>query len=169
MRLYIIYYLLFIMCSHKNNNEYFMKLACNIASDNVINGGGPFGCVITKNNIIVGTGSNMVTRENDPTMHAEIVAIRNACKEMNHFNLDGCILYTSCEPCPMCLSAIYWARIKKIYYGNTRKDAKHIGFDDDYIYEEISKKIEERQIVCNQICENEAYESFQLWDEKKIK
>ena len=157
------------MCSHKKNDESFMKLACNIANDNVENGGGPFGCVITKDDIIIGIGSNMVTKENDPTMHAEIVAILNACKEINHFNLDGCILYSSCEPCPMCLSAIYWARIKKVYYGNTRKDAKNIGFDDDYIYEELSKNIKERNIHFNQICEDEAYQSFQSWKDKKDK
>ena len=110
------------------------------------NSGGPFGCVIVKNNEIVGRGNNQVTATNDPTAHAEIVAIRDACKNLNTFQLEGCEIYTSCEPCPMCLGAIYWARPSIIYYGNTRDDAKVIGFDDSMIYDEVNTSIGDRII-----------------------
>ena len=124
----------------------FMRRAIELSIKSVENNGGPFGCVITKNNEIIAEGSNKVTSENDPTAHGEIVAIRNACKKLNTFNLQGTQLYTSCEPCPMCLSAIYWSHIDKIYYGNTRNDAARIGFDDNFIYEEFSKNISARKI-----------------------
>jgi len=153
--------------NHKLNHELNMKKACDLATLNVMKGGGPFGAIITDKNFnIIAEGYNMVTINNDPTQHAEIVAIRNACKKLNNFKLDDCILYTSCEPCPMCLSAIYWSRINEVYYGNTREDAKNIGFDDDFIYNEISKNINERSIVMN-VCENEyAKKSFNLWNVK---
>lgn len=149
------------------DNDFIMKKACNLASQSVLKGGGPFGAIITDKNLnIISEGHNMVAINNDPTQHAEIVAIRNACSKLNTFVLDEYILYTSCEPCPMCLSAIYWSRIKNVYYGNTRKDAKNIGFDDDFIYEEISKNIENRNIKMN-ICNNEyAKKSFEEWDKK---
>ena len=151
-------------------NEKFMKMACEIASDNVINGGGPFGCVIVdSSNNIVSKGKNMVTILNDPTAHAEVVAIRNACTKVNSFNLNGCTLYTSCEPCPMCLSAIYWSRIDNIYYGNSRTDAKNIGFDDEFIYDEFSKNIDDRKVKMKRCYETYAIHSFQFWSNKKDK
>jgi len=118
------------------NHEYFMEKAIELSLDNMRSGkGGPFGAIIVKDGKIVGSGANHVTSENDPTAHAEVVAIRDACKNLGTFQLDDCIIYTSCEPCPMCLGAIYWARPKAIYYANTRVDAANIGFDDDFIYE----------------------------------
>ena len=125
----------------------FMQEAIALSKQSLINGtGGPFGCVIVKDNVIVGRGNNQVTATNDPTAHAEIVAIRDACKNLNSFQLEGCEIYTSCEPCPMCLGAIYWARPAVIYYGNTRNDAKEIGFDDSMIYDEVNAPIGERII-----------------------
>lgn len=151
-------------------NEKFMKMACEIASENVMNGGGPFGCVIIDScNNIVSKGKNMVTVLNDPTAHAEVVAIRNACTTLNTFNLKHYTLYTSCEPCPMCLSAIYWSRIDNIYYGNSRTDAKNIGFDDEFIYNELSKNIDDRKVKMKRCCETDAILSFQLWSNKKDK
>ena len=152
----------------KNN---FMSRAIELSINSVDNAGGPFGCVVVKENKIIAEGSNKVTSSNDPTAHAEVVAIREACKKLNTFNLVGCDLYTSCEPCPMCLSAIYWSHIDNIYYANTREDAKKIEFDDSFIYLEISKKIEERNIPMKQLLRKEALEAFELWEKKgdKIK
>ena len=129
------------------------------------------GCVIVKNNKIIAEGFNQVTSSNDPTAHAEIVAIRNACQNQNNFFLKGCDLYTTCEPCPMCLSAIYWSRLDKIYYANTREDAKNIDFDDSFIYLEIPKKIGDRKIKMVQMLREEALKAFEIWDKKvdKIK
>ncbi len=131
--------------------------------------GGPFGCVIVKNNEIISEGFNEVTNKNDPTAHAEIVAIRNACKKLNTFNLKGTQMFTSCEPCPMCLSAIYWSHIDKIYYGNNRKDAAKIGFDDSYIYDELSIDLNKRKIPLEQINEKEAIKAFEEWEVKTDK
>ena len=133
--------------------------------------GGPFGCVIVKDNKIISEGSNKVTSTNDPTAHGEIVAIREACLKLNTFNLSGCELYSTCEPCPMCLSAIYWSHIDKIFYANTRDDAKNIDFDDSFIYSEINKKIGDRKIQMIQMLRDEALKAFKIWDEKvdKIK
>ena len=131
--------------------------------------GGPFGCVIVKNNKIISEGFNEVTNKNDPTAHAEIVAIRNACKKLNTFNLKGTQMFTSCEPCPMCLSAIYWSHIDKIYYGNNRKDAAKIGFDDSYIYDELSIDLNKRKIPLEQINEKEAIKAFEEWEVKTDK
>ena len=131
--------------------------------------GGPFGCVIVKNNEIISEGFNEVTNKNDPTAHAEIVAIRNACKKLNTFNLKGTQMFTSCEPCPMCLSAIYWSHIDKIYYGNNRKDAAKIGFDDSYIYDELSINLNKRKIPLEQINEKEAIKAFEEWEVKTDK
>ena len=147
----------------------FMKRAIELSIESINKGGGPFGCVIVKNGKIVSEGSNKVTSTNDPTAHGEIVAIRDACKKLNNFNLKGSELYSNCEPCPMCLSAIYWARIDKIYYANTREDARKIDFDDSFIYSEFNKNINERKIPMIQIMRNEALKAFELWDKKTDK
>ena len=144
----------------------FMKKAIELSIESVNSGGGPFGCVIVKNDKIISEGSNKVTSSNDPTAHGEIVAIREACKKINNFSLNGSELYSTCEPCPMCLSAIYWARIDKIYYANTRKDAQKIDFDDSLIYSEFQKNINERKIPMIQMMRNEALKAFELWDKK---
>lgn len=133
------------------------------------NEGGPFGCIVVKGDQIVGRGNNRVTSSNDPTAHAEIVAIRDACHNLSSFQLEGCEIYTSCEPCPMCLGAIYWARPDRIFYGNSRHDAAEIDFDDSMIYEEITKSMEKRRIPIKSICREEALKIFQLWREKPDK
>jgi len=147
----------------------FMKKAIELSIENINKGGGPFGCVIVKDNKIIAEGSNKVTTTNDPTAHGEIVAIREACKKLNDFSLNGCELYSTCEPCPMCLSAIYWARINKIYYANTREDAQKIDFDDSLIYSEFKKTIKERKIPMVQMMRSEALKAFDLWDRKTDK
>ena len=149
----------------------FMKRAIDLSIQNIKNNGGPFGCVIVKDNNIIAEGVNRVTFNNDPTAHAEIVAIRNACNKLNTFNLEGCELYSSCEPCPMCLSAIYWSHVDKVYYGNSRDDAAKIQFDDKFIYDELSLKMTERKIPISQISREEAIKAFNLWEneENKIK
>ena len=144
----------------------FMKRAIELSIESVNKGGGPFGCVIVKNEKIVSEGSNKVTSTNDPTAHGEIVAIREACKKLNNFNLSESELYSTCEPCPMCLSAIYWAHIDKIYYANTREDARKIDFDDSLIYSELQKNINKRKIKMIQMMRNEALKAFELWDKK---
>ena len=146
-----------------------MKRAIELSLESVNKGGGPFGCVIVKDKKIVSEGSNKVTSSKDPTAHGEIVAIREACKKINNFSLSGFELYSSCEPCPMCLSAIYWARIEKIYYANTRKDAQKIDFDDSLIYSEFQKNIDKRKIPMIQMMRNEALRAFELWDKKTDK
>ena len=144
----------------------FMKRAIELSIESVNKGGGPFGCVIVKDEKIISEGSNKVTSSNDPTAHGEIVAIRSACKKLNNFSLKDCELYSNCEPCPMCLAAIYWARVDKIYYANTRKDAQKIGFDDSLIYSEFQKNIDKRKIPMIQMLRNEALKAFDLWDKK---
>ncbi len=151
------------------NEKKFMQRAIELSIESVKNGGGPFGAVIVKDGKIIAEASNSVTKDNDPTAHAEINAIRIAAKKLNTFNLSGCEIYTSCEPCPMCLGAIYWARIDKIYYANTREDAKNIGFDDSFIYDEISKPINKRAIPTIQIMREEALKAFKDWQEKDDK
>lgn len=133
------------------------------------NCGGPFGAVIVRNGKIIGRGWNQVTSTNDPTAHAEMVAIRAACQKLGSFQLDDCEIYTSCEPCPMCLSAIYWARLKKIYYANTRRDAAKIGFDDDFIYQEVSRPLSRRRIPIRQVGRTQAQTVFQEWKKKTDK
>ena len=150
----------------KNN---FMLRAIELSVNSANNAGGPFGCVIVKDNKIIAEGSNKVTSSNDPTAHAEIVAIRDACQKLNTFNLSGSDLYSSCEPCPMCLSAIYWSHIDNIFYANTREDAKKINFDDSFIYSEFSKKIEDRKIPIKQMLRDEALKAFEIWDKKTDK
>ena len=147
----------------------FMKRAIELSIKSVNNGGGPFGSVIVKGDKIIAEGSNKVTSNNDPTAHGEIVAIREACKKLNNFSLNGCELYSTCEPCPMCLSAIYWARIDKIYYANTREDARKIDFDDSLIYTELQKNIDKRKIPMIQMMRNEALKAFEIWDKKTDK
>ena len=147
----------------------FMKRAIELSIKSVNSGTGPFGAVLIKDNQIIAEGFNKVTTSNDPTSHAEIVAIRMACKVLNNFNLEGCDLYTTCEPCPMCLSAIYWARINKIYYANTRVDAQKIDFSDALIYEELNKTIKERKIPMHQMMREEALKAFEMWDKKEDK
>lgn len=133
------------------------------------NEGGPFGAVIVKDGEVIAEGWNKVTSCNDPTAHAEVTAIREACKKLNTFSLEGCEIYTSCEPCPMCLAAIYWARLDKIYYANSREDAAAIGFDDEFLYEEIKVDIQDRKIPMNRTDADEALEVFKEWDSKSDK
>ena len=147
----------------------FMLRAIELSIKSANGAGGPFGCVVVKDNKIIAEGSNKVTFSNDPTAHAEIVAIRDACKKLNTFNLSGCDIYASCEPCPMCLSAIYWSHIDSIYYANTRDDAKKINFDDSLIYSEFSKKMKDRKIPIKQMLRNKALEAFDIWDKKTDK
>ena len=131
--------------------------------------GGPFGAVVVRNDKVIASGHNQVTSANDPTAHAEIVAIREACRKLKTFQLDDCELYTSCEPCPMCLSAIYWARLKKVYFANTRQDAAAIGFDDDFIYREIPLALPKRTLVMKQLMRKKAHVAFDEWQKKTDK
>ena len=147
----------------------FMTRAIELSIESVNIGGGPFGSIIVKDDKIIAEGSNEVTLINDPTAHGEIVAIRQACKSLNNFDLSGCELYSTCEPCPMCLSAIYWAHIDKIYYGNTRLDAAKIGFDDNYIYNELSKQLSQRKIPMQQLNQEDAIKVFKEWELKPDK
>lgn len=142
----------------------FMRKAIALSIENVKNGGGPFGAVIVKDNEIIATGVNRVTANHDPTAHAEVSAIRAACEKLNTFDLSGCEIYTSCEPCPMCLGAIYWAHLDKIYYGNNKHDAADIGFDDSFIYDELALTPENRQKASETLLRNEAIEAFKLWE-----
>jgi tRNA(Arg) A34 adenosine deaminase TadA len=151
-------------------NKRFMREAIRLSIQMMRRGkGGPFGAVVVKNGKIVGRGCNQVTSSNDPTAHAEIVAIREACKRLKTFQLDDCELYTSCEPCPMCLSAIYWSRLRGVFYGNTRKDAAKIAFDDDFIYREVGLPIRKRTLVMKQLLRSEAIEAFKEWEKKTDK
>ena len=153
-----------------SDKETFMREAIRLSIENMRSGkGGPFGAVIVKNGKIIARGFNQVTSTNDPTAHAEVVAIREACKELGTFQLDGCEIYTSCEPCPMCLGAIYWARPDKMYYANTKVDAANIGFDDQFIYEEIDLPLKNRKLTCEQMLNNEAILAFNEWQEKQDK
>jgi tRNA(Arg) A34 adenosine deaminase TadA len=141
-----------------------MSKAIDLSIENVKQGGGPFGAVIVKNGKIVASGVNRVTANNDPTAHAEVNAIRKACKKLKTFDLSDCVIYTSCEPCPMCLGAIYWAHIGHIYYGNTKDDAKKIGFDDSFIYSELEMRKEDRKLNTTQLLSDEAIQVFEKWD-----
>lgn len=146
-----------------------MRRAIWLSKESVRNGGGPFGAVIARNGEIIAEGSNSVTIDCDPTAHAEVATIRKACKALKVFDLSGCEIYTSCEPCPMCLGAIYWARLDKIYMGNDRKDAAKVGFDDDFIYNEIALKPEDRHLPSAILLRDEALEAFKMWDDKEDK
>ena len=152
-----------------NSNEKFMLRAIKLSKESIVKNGGPFGCIIVKNAKIIAEGTNQVTNNNDPTAHAEIVAIRNACQKLQTFDLSGVELYTSCEPCPMCLSAIYWSHIDKIYYGNTRLNAAMIGFDDNFIYDELTIDLNKRKIPLKQIYQKEALIAFKEWELKEDK
>ncbi|SMC72617.1 nucleoside deaminase [Cellulophaga tyrosinoxydans] len=148
-------------------DEFFMKRAIALAAEGMnANAGGPFGAVVVKDDEIIAEGYNKVTSTNDPTAHAEVVAIREACKKLNNFELTDCTIYTSCEPCPMCLGAIYWTRPKMVYFGCNREDAAAIQFDDQFIYDEIEKNIDGRQIKFVQLARKEALEVFNAWDAK---
>ena len=147
-----------------------MREAIKLAEDGMQSGrGGPFGCVIVRAGSVVGRGHNRVTSTNDPTAHAEVVAIRDACANLETFQLTDCELYTSCEPCPMCLAAVYWARIPTVYYGNTRADAAAIGFDDDFIYQQVPLPPENRAIAMKPLLRDEALGTFREWAAKKDK
>ena len=154
----------------KNDASKFMRKAIRLSIANVEKlKGGPFGAVIVKNGKVIARGTNNVTTTNDPTAHAEIVAIRKACKILKTYQLTGCEIYTSCEPCPMCLAAIYWARPDKIYYANSKEDAAAINFDDNLIYEEIAKPVSERKIFTQQLLRDEAQAAFKKWSESPNK
>jgi guanine deaminase len=147
-------------------NPEFMQAAIDLSLQNVKSGkGGPFGAVIVKEGAIIAVGYNQVTSTNDPTAHAEMVAIREACRVLQNFQLTGCELYTSCEPCPMCLGAIYWARLDRVYYANTKTDAAQIGFDDRFIYEELDLPMIDRHLPMVQLMRQEALIAFRVWDE----
>ena len=150
-------------------NRELMQRAIDLSKASVRNGGGPFGAVIARNGEIIAEGSNCVTIDCDPTAHAEVSTIRKAAKKLGTFDLSGCEIFTSCAPCPMCLGAIYWAHLDKIYYANDRKDAAKIGFDDDFIYEELPLKPSERQKPSEILMREEALEAFRMWQEKEDK
>lgn len=149
----------------KDQDKHFMQIAIALSEEGMNSGkGGPFGAIVVKDGEIIGRGSNQVTSTNDPTAHAEVTAIRDACKNINDFQLNGCTIYTSCEPCPMCLGAIYWARPERIVFGCSRKDAADIGFDDDFLYKEIVLPIDQRAIPTEQLCQEEGLKVFQAWE-----
>lgn len=152
-----------------SHQEHFMREAIALSQTSVQTGGGPFGAVVVKEGQIIAKASNSVTQTNDPTAHAEVNAIRKACKELNTFTLEGADLYTSCEPCPMCLSAAYWAGISNIYFGNSRTDAKDIHFDDSFIYDQIPLLPDQRSIPAKQLLRHEALKAFQSWSDKEDK
>ena len=145
--------------------EKFMRKAIALSIKNIQKRGGPFGAVIVKNNKIIATGANHVTAHNDPTAHAEVIAIRKACHKLGTFDLSDCQIYSSCEPCPMCLGAIYWAHIDRLFYGNTKADARSIDFDDSFIYDEISLPPENRKLKSTQMLAEEAILAFRIWSE----
>ena len=147
----------------------FMREAIRLADESVRNGGGPFGAVIVKEGAIIAAGANSVTADNDPTAHAEVNTIRLACSKLGTFDLSDCVIYTSCEPCPMCLGAIYWAHISRIYYGNTKKDAAEIGFADGFIYKELETPSENRAVPFIPLLRDEAIRTFRAWQEKTDK
>lgn len=148
-------------------DEYFMKRAISMAEKGMdLNAGGPFGCVIVKDDEIIAEGYNKVTSTNDPTAHAEMVAIREACRKLKTFQLDECVIYTSCEPCPMCFGAIYWARPKMVYFACTKADAAKIDFDDQFIYDELDKEIDDRDIKFVRLMRKDAVPVFEKWAEK---
>lgn len=151
-------------------HQHFIEIAIDLANENAINGnGGPFGALIVKDGKIVGKGSNRVTSSNDPTAHAEVNAIRDACENLNTYQLDDCIIYTSCEPCPMCLGAIYWARPKAVYYAADQHDAAKAGFDDSFIYKEINLDPQKRSIPSLRLNVENSFKPFQSWIDKENK
>jgi guanine deaminase len=153
------------MLSHKE----IMQEAIRLSIENVEKGGGPFAAIIAREGEIIATGVNTVADDNDPTAHAEVNAIRAATSKLENFHLDNCILYTTCEPCPMCLGAVYWAGLSEIYYGNSREDAARYGFQDEHIYEELERPLDKRQMSFSQLLGAQALEAFKLWDQKSDK
>lgn len=153
----------------KMNDRELMARAIQLSEESVRNGGGPFGAVIAKDGKLIAEASNCVTIDCDPTAHAEVSAIRKATRKLGTFDLNGCVIYTSCEPCPMCLGAIYWARLDKIFYANDRKDAAAIGFDDDFIYKEIELAPDKRKKPSEILMRDEASKAFRMWQEKTDK
>lgn len=147
----------------------YMKLASKLSYDNIDSGGGPFGAVIVEGDEIISTGTNRVTADNDPTAHAEVNAIREACRKKGTFRLEGCTVYSSCEPCPMCLSALYWAGVRKIYYGNTKEDAEAISFSDKFIYDELEKDAAKRSIPGIHVADTDSIKAFEKWASKEDK
>lgn len=150
-------------------DEIYLRQAVEIAKQNIEKGGGPFGAIIVKDNEIVAQCGNSVTNDNDPTAHAEVNCIRSACKKLNTFDLSGCVIYSSCEPCPMCLSAIYWARLDRLVYAATRQDAAGAGFDDEFIYKEIPLANSQRSLECNHFSLEESCGPFEIWNSKSDK
>lgn len=148
---------------YSNDDARFMQMAIDLSVENVKNGGGPFGAVIVRDGEVIATGVNRVTANCDPTAHAEVSAIRNACAKLKTFKLDGCTIYSSCEPCPMCLSAVYWAGIAELCYGNTKDDAHAIGFDDSFIYEQLAMDYEYRSLHMRHFMRSQAAEAFREW------
>lgn len=155
--------------SYSADDAKFMQQAIELSIENIDNGGGPFGAVIVRDGEVIATGTNRVVPNSDPTAHAEVTAIRNACAKLGTFELTNCTVYTSCEPCPMCLAALYWAGVKRICYGNTKNDARDIEFDDSFIYDQFELNYAERSIKCEHFMRNEALAAFRKWDEKKDK
>lgn len=156
--------------SETEQHNKFMRMAIRLSEQNVSKAlGGPFGAVIVKDGKIIAKSANKVTQNNDPTAHAEVAAIRLACRKLKTFDLNGCIIYTSCEPCPMCLSAIYWAQIDSIYYANTKYDAANIGFNDQFIYDEIALDKDKRKIAMHQLLGTEAKSAFEQWEQSALK
>ena len=160
--------LVYLSAENMTNDE-LMREAIRLSIENVANGGGPFGAVIARDGEIIATGVNRVTANNDPTAHAEVSAIRSASQRLGTFNLSDCEIFTSCEPCPMCLGAIYWARLKKVYYANTKADAKAIGFDDSFIYDELALPQDKRKLPAEAMLRNEAIKAFEAWQGKEDK
>lgn len=155
--------------SYSAEEAKYMEMAIRLSEDNIDTGGGPFGAVIVKDGEIISTGANRVVPNSDPTAHAEIMAIRAACSKLGTFSLEGCTVYSSCEPCPMCLSALYWAGVKRICYGNTKDDAKAIQFDDSFIYDQLELAYKDRSIECEHFMRNRALAAFRKWEEKTDK
>lgn len=153
----------------KDYNPRFMAMATKLSYDNIDKGGGPFGAVIVKGDEVISTGANSVTLLNDPTAHAEVLAIRNACAQLKDFRLTDCIVYSSCEPCPMCLSALYWAGVKKIFFANTKEDTAAIDFSDNFIYEELARKREDRHLPAIHVDGTGAIKAFEKWAAKSDK
>ncbi len=150
-------------------DEIYLRQAVEIAKQNIEKGGGPFGAIIVKDNEVVAQCGNSVTNDNDPTAHAEVNCIRSACKKLNTFDLSGCVIYSSCEPCPMCLSAIYWARLDRLVYAATRQDAAGAGFDDEFIYKEIPLANSQRSLECNHFSLEDGCAPFEIWNSKSDK
>lgn len=155
--------------NNKEREAQYMRLAIELSIKSVNEGGGPFGAVVVKDGEVIAASANRVTINNDPTAHAEVMAIREACQKLGTFDLSGCELYASCEPCPMCLSAMYWAHIDRYFYANDKNDAARIGFDDAFIYTELDKTPDNRFIKREQILHEEALEAFKLWEDKTDK